>query len=207
MNDKQEASGASQLFKTLADIIPKIRTPFQLLAFALCALLLLLQFSRGLNTFVITLAICTIILLFIASAIASRIEAAKQEGTQLTIYYCVLILVIIIALFLGFYTQVMSEKPGELSWAGGHLKTYTQVLNEHEHVHVALSQELNDVIICKGLSKFHGQTAYEILQDIAWRNKDCLSINRVDPDDITVSVGSNKFVLSREKNCHECKPS
>src|SRR5712671_5419676 len=100
MDNKDEKTGFSQLFTTLATIIPKIKTPVQLTAFALSGLLLLLQVTKGLNTFVTTLAICTIALLFFASAIASRIETAKNEGSSLTVYYCVFIVVIIIALLL-----------------------------------------------------------------------------------------------------------
>jgi hypothetical protein len=190
--------------KSLANVIPKIKTPLQLVAFALVVILLILQVSRGLNTFVSCLTILTVIVIFLASSIANRIETAKSEGVTLIIYYCGLIIFAIIALFLAYYVQIGPSTPGQLTWAGGHLRRYVDVLDEYEHVNITFDAKLSEVVICKELMKFHGLTPYDILEDVACKNNNCLLIQKIDENNVAITPGTGQFIWSEADKCHKC---
>jgi hypothetical protein len=189
-------------FKNLISIIPRIKTPIQLAAFALIVLIAVLQASRGVNTFVISLAIVSILLIMLASAVARRIETGVKQGPSLVIFYCGLIFVAVISLFLAFYIQLNSTA-GELTWSGGHLNNYVDTIKEYEHVDVSLDDRLKNVVICKEFRKFHGQTPHDILIDVAWKNKDCLIVTE-EHSHIIISRGEKDFIWVEKEDCHKC---
>jgi hypothetical protein len=187
--------------KNLIAVIPKLKAPVQLSAFALVALLVALQLLKGSTPFIISWTFGLFILLIFSPAIANRIEKGTNDWLLL-LFYLPIIAIIVLLLIFGFRSQFSA---GPLTWDGGHFESYLQILEDKEHVSIELDDSLKDLVLCQGPEKFRGDTPDAILKDIAWRNRGCLKIIS-DPsgDNFRVAPGESKFARSSGDKCDTC---
>jgi hypothetical protein len=186
---------------TLTTIIPRLQNRVQVAAFALVILLLIIQFARGVGMFGYALPIVAALLMLLTPSIARRIETSSGKDVNLVIFYLGIIVCFVVVMVLAF---LIDRGTGPLNWSGGDtVQSLVDALERNERVEIALDEALSGIVICPEIM-FQGQTARELLEAVAFENRNCLVVTGGDgvSSPITLQPGARSFTVGA--NCDTC---